>query len=172
MGYTERRPYYLYGCADKSDYDIMMHDLRHMSGYLPVKEEAEYAIDWLDGVIGNGWKQRAWLHKWGGRHIVRYRFGDVQCTLVYLNDKSWRKVPLRVWYAAIWQDKSRMDDACWDWVKQERKWCDASAWLVDYNLEKRRGGKNDIHRIEPAGKKDANAVPENRPVDMEDMLGV
>ena len=99
---------------------MLLKDIRNYRGYMPVRMEREDVLYWLGGLIGGGWYDGLWVEPHSGYHEIRYRFGDIQEAQLYLTDKTWRGMPLRVWLQFSGMDSEGLDAECWEWIKSER----------------------------------------------------
>ena len=103
-----------------------LRDFKRYRGHLPVRMEREDTLLWLGDIIGPPWPDRLWVGKYGGLHVVRYRFGDVNEIHFYTREKEWRRMPLPLWMKAVPRDIAGLDAECWQWILGERRWCGAA----------------------------------------------
>lgn len=76
---------------------MQLKDLKKYRSYLPVKQERNEILFFINDLIGNGWINKFWFDKYGKDYVVRYRFGNKNITQIYLKNKKWYDIPVMIW---------------------------------------------------------------------------
>lgn len=99
---------------------MLLKDLKNYRSYLPIKQERNEIIYFINELIGNNWINMFWFNKFSQDFIVRYRFGNKNVVQIYLKNKSWYNIPLHLWFKFSPQNKNKLDQDCISFIHDEQ----------------------------------------------------